>query len=92
MISPAAVAGNLALEVLMAKFLSSHEAAAALRDLDPEGVEMVMIRRAGRVVHLQLQPRLGRPVIVDGGMKTALVLSMLEQPAARGMEISVTRG
>ena len=76
----------------MAKFLSSHEAAAALRDLDPEGVEMVMVRRAGRVVHLKLEARAGRPVIVDGGMKTALVLSMLEQPAARNMEISVTRG
>ena len=76
----------------MAKFLSSHEAAAALRDLDPEGVEMVMVRRAGRVVHLQLQPRDGRPVIVEGGMKTSLLLSMLEQPAARSMEISVTRG
>jgi len=58
-------------------FLSAREAAALLSDIDPAGAELVMVKRAGQVVHLRLEPRAGRPVIVEGGMKTSFVVDLL---------------
>jgi len=67
----------------MATFLSAREAAAFLSDMDPAGAELVMVRRAGQVVHLRLEPRAGRPVIVEGGMKTAFVVDLLNNASVR---------